>query len=382
MKLSEFITTHIEQILSAWEAFARTLLPGALDMGKVELRDHAKQMLEAIALDLETPQTGRQRERKSKGLAPETSGPESAASAHGTLREADGFTLLQLTSEFRALRASVLQLWREQVGPLGEAEIGDLFRFNEAIDQAIAESVVEYSSRASRSRDTLLAILGHDLRSPLEIIASAGEYLARPEARWGDLPGLGAEVRRNAGMMSGMVSDLLEYARSQLGGTLAITPEAGNLRDVAAEAVRAVNAVYPDCPFVTESEGPVDGIFDAARLRQAVTNLLTNAAQYRNGKHHVTVSLTGDDGHLTILVKNHGAVIPERTFEAIFNPLVQLAQPAGAVDRPETSLGLGLFIVREIATAHGGTVSVTSDAQEGTTFTLVLPRGDGQAARR
>lgn len=382
MKLSEFITTHIEQILSAWEAFARTLLPGALDMGKVELRDHAKQMLEAIALDLETPQTGRQRERKSKGLAPETSGPESAASAHGTLREADGFTLLQLTSEFRALRASVLQLWREQVGPLGEAEIGDLFRFNEAIDQAIAESVVEYSSRASRSRDTLLAILGHDLRSPLEIIASAGEYLARPEARWGDLPGLGAEVRRNAGMMSGMVSDLLEYARSQLGGTLAITPEAGNLRDVAAEAVRAVNAVYPDCPFVTESEGPVDGIFDAARLRQAITNLLTNAAQYRNGKHHVTVSLTGDDGHLTILVKNHGAVIPERTFEAIFNPLVQLAQPAGAVDRPETSLGLGLFIVREIATAHGGTVSVTSDAQEGTTFTLVLPRGDGQAARR
>jgi hypothetical protein len=147
MKLSQFISTHIEEVLVAWESFARTQVPSANGMGTEQLRDHAQQILEAIALDLDTPQSGYQRDEKSKGLAPTRAGPESAASTHGSLRQLSGFTLLQLTGEYRALRASVLKLWQQEIGELSHAQVADLMRFNEAIDQALAESAVEYAAR-------------------------------------------------------------------------------------------------------------------------------------------------------------------------------------------------------------------------------------------
>lgn len=374
MKLSEFITTHVEQILVAWESFARTQGPGADDMSKAQLRDHAKLMLEAIALDLDTPQSGRQRDQKSKGLAPASDGKESAASTHGSLREASGFTLLQLTAEFRALRASVLKLWQQEIGELRQPEIADLIRFNEAIDQALAESVVEYAARAARSRDTFMAMLGHDLRSPLTAMVNSGEYLLRPEARKSDISDVGARVKRTALMMSGMVNDLLEYARSQLGGVMPVRRASFDLSKVAVYALRDAQAVAPDCAFHLETEGDLLGQFDAVRMQQAITNLLTNAARFRDKHYAVMLSLAGEAEQLTLHVKNRGPVIPAQAFDAIFDPLVQLAQDEGEADRPTTSMGLGLFIAKEVANAHGGSISVSSSEKNGTVFTVSIPR--------
>ncbi len=374
MKLSQFITRNGEQILAGWEAFARTLMPNTHDVAKAELRDHAKQILEAIALDLETAQSGRQRDQKSKGLAPRRAGGESAASTHGKMREASGFTMLQLTAEFRALRASVPKLWREDIGEFGKDEISDLGRFNEAIDQALAESVVEFSERSERSRDTFLAMLGHDLQSPLASMVLAAEFLIRPEARNGDVAAVGERVKRGAMMMSGMVNDLLEYARSQLGGEMPLKREASNLRAVAIAALRDASAVHPGCAFELETVGDLEGQFDAVRIQQVITNLLNNAAQFRDKQYRVTLSLLGEPDRLKLFVKNRGPVIPVATFEAIFNPMVQLAQADGQSDRPATSMGLGLFIAKEVTHAHGGTISVSSTTKDGTVFTVTLPR--------
>ena len=374
MKLSQFLTTHVEEILVEWESFARSQAPGADDMSKSQLRDHAKLMLEAIALDLDTPQSGREQDQKSKGLAPAGNGNESAASMHGSLREASGFTLLQLTAEFRALRASVLKLWQQDIGELRQEEIADLIRFNEAIDQALAESVVEYAARAGRSRDTFLAILGHDLRSPLAAMALSGDYLLSPEARKSDISAVGERVRRTALMMSGMVNDLLEYARSQLGGVMPVKRAASDLHAVAVHALRDAQAVAPECAFQLETDGDLLGEFDAVRIQQVITNLLTNAAQYRDKQFAVTLSLVGEAEQLKLQVKNRGPVIPVQAFDAIFDPLVQLAQEEGSVDRPTTSMGLGLFIAKEVANAHGGSITVTSSVKQGTAFTVFIPR--------
>lgn len=374
MKLSEFITKHLAQILEEWESFARTQAPRAEEMSKVQLRDHAKLMLEAIALDLDTPQSGRERDQKSKGLAPVSDDTESAASTHGSLREASGFTLLQLTAEFRALRASVLKLWQQEIGELRQPEIADLIRFNEAIDQALAESVVEYAARAGRSRDTFLAMLGHDLRSPLTAMVNSGEYLLRPEARKSDISDVGARVKRTALMMSSMVNDLLEYARSQLGGVMPVKRALLDLSKVAVHALRDAQAVAPDCAFHLASDGDLLGEFDAVRMQQLITNLLTHGARYRDKHYAVTLSLAGDAEKLTLQVKNRGPVIPAQAFEAIFDPLVQLAQEEGDADRPTTSMGLGLFIAKEVANAHGGSISVSSTEKEGTVFTVSIPR--------
>lgn len=143
MRLADFIRTKIEPILQKWQEFALTIFP-ARYMDKSELRDHAKAMLLTIAADLEQPQNKREQEAKSKGLESEST-QQSAADEHGVDRLASGFSVIETISEFRALRASVIDLWTEATGTLTEREIEDLMRFNEAIDQALTESLSSYA---------------------------------------------------------------------------------------------------------------------------------------------------------------------------------------------------------------------------------------------
>ena len=134
MRLSEFITNCQDKIIDEWELFAETLRPAAEIMSKSELRDHAKEILAAVTRDLNTEESAGQQEEKSKGQAP--TDDDSAASAHGTVRQLSGFTLLQLTAEYRALRATVLRLWLPQVNQMSDDVVADMVRFNEAIDEA------------------------------------------------------------------------------------------------------------------------------------------------------------------------------------------------------------------------------------------------------
>jgi hypothetical protein len=141
MRLAEFILHEMQVILAEWEAFATTLLPAAAGMTPLALRDHAEQILEAVARDLASPQTREEQSEKSKGRAPSVpSAPQTAAETHAVLRARSGFNINQLVAEYRALRASVLRLWLD-ANPLEPAAVDDVIRFNEAIDQAIAESV-------------------------------------------------------------------------------------------------------------------------------------------------------------------------------------------------------------------------------------------------
>lgn len=141
MRLADFIRHEREHILTEWEAFAATLTPAAEGMSARTLRDHAPEIPDAIAKDLDTVQTRREQSEKSMGRAPVVEGaPATAAQTHAVLRAADGFDIVQLVAEYRALRASVLRLWLDRVVLLSTS-FEDMLRFNEAIDQAMAESV-------------------------------------------------------------------------------------------------------------------------------------------------------------------------------------------------------------------------------------------------
>jgi hypothetical protein len=143
MRLADFILSNMESILVEWERFASTLLPAAVSMTALALRNEAKEILEAVATDLSTAQTRQAQIDKSLGRAPKVMGaPATAAQTHAILRARSGFDINQLASEYRALRASVLHLWTEAC-QLGEINLEDVIRFNEAIDQALAESVSE-----------------------------------------------------------------------------------------------------------------------------------------------------------------------------------------------------------------------------------------------
>ena len=372
MKLSRFIKVHLEEILVEWERFARTQQPPGANMSPLALRDHARQMLQAMVVDIETDESPAEQIDKSQGLAP--TDPDSPAAMHGTLRHLSGFSLLQLTAEFRALRATVLRLWLQQITELSEVTTADMMRFNETIDQALAESVVTYAERAARARDMFLAILGHDLRSPLATMALAGEILTRPQADATAALQMGVRVKRGAAAMSTMVNDLLEYARTQLGAEFPIAPQRADLREICQAALDDARAGYPDCSFKMLAQGNLTCEVDAPRLQQVVSNLLNNAAQYGDEGREVVIDVHGDPGALLVQVCNHGPVIPAESLQGIFDPLVRLAGDEPQTDRTSTSMGLGLFIARQIIDAHGGTITVSSDEQAGTVFSVRLPR--------
>ena len=373
MKLSRYIDEQSETILADWDAFAQTLTPASSSMTRKALRDHALQMLRAIAMDIDTRQNETEELEKSQGKAPNKF-PNSAASIHGTLRENSGFTLIQLTAEFRALRASVLRLWLAQITSFTKEVTEDIVRFNEAVDQALAESAVTFSERSTETRDRFLAILGHDLRTPLSAIGMAGELLIRsPEDASRNLA-TGKRLRRSAATMAAMVNDLLEYSRTQLGGKMPISPDVCDMAEIAQAAIHDARLANPDCTFELELGSDLWGQFDPVKLQQVIMNLLANAAQYRQAGTAVRMKVVPHGSSVAISVANQGAPIAPEALKTIFSAMVQLPLEGGSGNRPSTSMGLGLFVAREISLAHGGEIAVTSSAEKGTSFVVTIPR--------
>ena len=375
MNLSSFILQNLDAILAEWDSFARTQLPAAQSMSETDLRDHARQVLQAAAAEMDTDQNAREQAEKSKGLAPDEDQPSSPASVHGALRQLSGFTFSQLIAEFRALRASVLRLWLAQYPACNEDTFTQMVRFNETIDQALAQSTETFTHNANHARETFLAILGHDLRTPLSTIAVSGDLLTRGGVGTEQTKQIGAKVKRNAAIMSSMVVDLLEYSRTQLGAELPIEKAEADVTEVCRASCEDSRAAYPDCDFELDAMGDTHGCFDAIRLQQLFTNLLTNAAQYRSKEFPVLVRVRGGDDGIVVQVKNRGPIIPADALQAIFDPLVRLSRESHRDGRPSTSLGLGLFIARQVTQAHGGTIDAQSSTGEGTVFTVRLPRG-------
>lgn len=373
MKLDHFLNEHIEEILSEWEAFSLTLVPAAT-LSNLALRNHAKGILQAIALDIETSQNPEQQYQKSRGNAPHLVGSaQSAASSHGVHRQANDFSLLQLCAEFRALRATVLRLWMPWLGVMTEEISNQMVRFNEAIDQALAESIVTYTSKADQTRELFLAILGHDLRMPLFSMRLAGETLKKPSLSAAQIDETGDRIRRSTRLMNSMVADLLGYTRTQLGSGMPIVPALMDVKTVCESALEDASAAHPESRFELQATGGTTGIFDGVRLHQLFANLLFNAAQYGARDKPVVLGIHGDGQGVTVQVTNQGQPIPAASLAAIFKPLVQLPEDGEQDERPRTSLGLGLFVAREIAEAHGGAISVQSDAVSGTVFTVRIP---------
>jgi signal transduction histidine kinase len=208
-------------------------------------------------------------------------------------------------------------------------------------------------------------------------MSMAGAYLTRPQVNMEGSAKVGIHVKQSAATMTAMVNDLLEYARKQLGGKMPITRRLADMKQICQVAVDDARAAHPDCKFEMLTSGELLDDFDSARLQQVFSNLLSNAAQYRGNDRLVTISAQGDHDAVTVKVINRGPVIKPEALKAIFDPLVQLSNDESQDRRPSTSLGLGLYISREITEAHGGTISVESDAASGTIFTVRLPRGGG-----
>ncbi len=376
MQFHTFIQDNLDVIVDEWEAFARTLLPAASSMTDLALRNHSREILITIVKDMQSSQTEIERSAKFKQAELAAVATQSIAAAHGALRYAAGFDLTQVVSEFRAMRSSVLALWRRVESPTDRAPaIEEIARFNEAIDQALGESVQRYSSDVSASRDMFLAVLGHDLRSPLQGIENAARMLSSPTLSEAARVNVALHVRRASKTMNRLITDLLEFTRSRLGRGIPIERSACDLGQVCDEALDAVRASYPEQEFAQHMSGDLLIRVDVPRIAQVLSNLLNNAVQHGDRRTPVRLCARGEEDAIVLSITNSGNPIPAAAQQLIFEPLAQVpATTSDLTRRPKTSLGLGLFIVREIVLGHHGTINLQSSADTGTVFTIRLPR--------
>lgn len=367
MTFQAFIRTNMEAVLSAWEDFARTLGPAADAMDGLALRDHARQMLLVIARDVASEQSEADRRSKSRGEAPAAE-QDTAATTHGGLRFTSQFSIGQLAAEFRALRATVLRLRTRA----GVPDAQDLVRFNEAIDQALAESIDAFSAKATLTRDLFVGVLGHDLRAPLATVGAAADVLIAFPPSASALQ-LGGSIKRATRHMAGMIENVINYARLQLGGGTTGQAAMIDLVALCNDAIVDARSAFPASEFELSSSGDVRGSFDPITLRQLVTNLFVNAAQHGDLGRPIAVALHADAQQVTLSVENHGRPIPEQELALLFGPMARPADADSTSRIGRTSLGLGLFIAEAVARAHGGEIGASSTPDGCTRFVVTLP---------
>ena len=375
MKLSDLTKREVDHVVEEWESFARTEIPAGKNLSAEALRDHAKSILLAVVADLETPQTEQAQSQKARGAAPGNSMRlTAAAQVHAKHRFQQNFTLNEMVSEYRALRASVIRRWYEQIGSVETAMLDELVRFGEAMDQSLTESISWYAGKVDDSRNLLLGVLGHDLRTPLSAVRMSAQFLLRSEGLDGRLTKAATRIVNSTDVMRTMVGDLLDFTQTSLGVALPVSPVAGDFSEMCQDVVTEVAALHPERVVNFEGAQNLTGCWDGGRIRQMASNLIANAVQHSASPTPVSVVVTGDTDAVSLRVHNEGLSIPENTRGTLFEPLMRATEHPHDRYTGSSGLGLGLYIAREIAVAHHGSIEVESTDEDGTSFTVRLPR--------
>lgn len=258
IRLGEFILRNLEAILQAWEDFARTNWPGEPAEVKV-LRNDAELMLKAVVQDMSSTQSKADQRKKSEGRG--DGGSDSplnqSALSHALHRVENGFDIIKLVAEFRALRAAVNRIWAAGFPSVDARQIEDMLRFNEAIDQLVAASVAGFSERVERSRRLFLGILGHDLRQPLQSMRMLVEMLDRAERLPMGTGPVQEKMKLAGAAMAGLLSDLLDFSGSQLGASMPVHRVPVHLETICGEVLAELRSAHPLKDFRWKSGGRV-----------------------------------------------------------------------------------------------------------------------------
>lgn len=249
-----------------------------------------------------------------------------------------------MVSEYRALRASVIKLWNRANTQMNSEDIIDLTRFNESIDQELAESVSQYTHKVSYSKDLFMGILSHDIRTPLNVISlstqlqlSAGRLNERDSM-------LATQISESTSRITTIVNDLLDVTRARFGSGLPVIRTPMDMSFVSKQLVDETRAAHPTRIILLEVSGELKGEWDKARIGQVLSNLIGNAIQYSFRDSSISVKVKGTNEEVVLTVQNEGIPIPVKEINTLFDSLTRASIDDG--EHPGTiNLGLGLYLM-------------------------------------
>lgn len=247
----------------------------------------------------------------------------------------------------------------------------ELVQSRKRLEELVAETRRlhdEANDRASFA-EQMIGIVSHDLRNPISTIQTAAAMLSRA-APLPTQDRMVARIARAGQRADRLITDLLDFTQARLGAGLSVRAEPIELHELVAEAVEELALAHPGRSLRHVPNGAGDCRADASRLEQLVGNLVSNAVSYGRSDAPVTITSTIDTNDFSIAVHNLGPAIPPETLPTLFEPMTRGAQASAS----KRSVGLGLFIVSQVAKAHGGKTVVSSSAEAGTTFSASFPR--------
>jgi PAS domain S-box-containing protein len=227
-------------------------------------------------------------------------------------------------------------------------------------------------SKTARFREQFVGIVGHDLRNPLSAILTASELLLRHGGLADRQARAVTRIAASAERMARMIDDLLDFTRSRLGGGFPISPRRVDLRELCAQVIEELELAHPERTIDFQAEGDAWGSWDPDRIAQVISNLIGNALTHSPDSATVRVRLADEQDRVVLTTNNAGPPIPAEVVPHLFEPGRRGPPRHGRAG--SSGLGLGLYIVQQIVLAHGGRIDVASDAADGTTFTVTLPR--------
>lgn len=239
---------------------------------------------------------------------------------------------------------------------------------------ATAQRIQAELTEAVHANQQMMAVLGHDLRNPLSAIQTAAIVMARDESLSKKAAHLTSIIHDASTRMQEMTDTLLDFAHTRFVGPLPITRKKTNIHETCQRALAELRVVHPDRDIVLQCEGDTIGMWDSARISQLIVNLVANALTHGVASAPVHVRIVGEEHVVMIEVNNSGPPIPPDVLPNVFDPFRRGDATTRSKTQKGLGLGLGLYIVQQIALAHGGTVNVTSTAARGTTFRVNLPR--------
>jgi signal transduction histidine kinase len=359
-RVAELIRTNEARLARLWEDEVRREVPALRNMSRPVLLDHLPEFLEGLANWLEGKTE--EAERAFHNLV----------EGHALQRLGYGVGLETLTREYSKIRLVLLR----ELAAQDDVPADSVLRLHEGMDRAMNEAIHRYSTRREEVRERFISILGHDLRDPLSTVQISANVLAanpglKPEQRL-----IASRISRASSRMQRMIADVLDFARGHLGNGIPANPTLNDMGDICHAAVDELSAANPQRTITIETSGDLRGAFDRDRVHQAIGNLIGNALHHTEGP--IEVRAHEEPSHEAVIteVTSHGKAIPDELVRRIFDPFSQ-----GDIAGPRHGLGLGLYIVQQIALAHGGTCDLASDAKA-TTFSIRWPRAPGEARRK